>query len=114
MTATCTIVTTATGGVCGKPAVVSWKSRSTGRTFGECAEHAQGAAPGTKVHDPDALAVGDSVSVEHCGVVKHGVVRELHRVNARVEVAVGRGSSARLKTITRPTADLVKWVASPA
>jgi hypothetical protein len=36
---TCTVVTSATGAKCGRPAITSFVSKRTGETLHECAEH---------------------------------------------------------------------------
>jgi len=101
-TDTCTIQY-ADGHLCGKPGVVSFRSRFSGRTFVECAEH--NATP--KAHHADGIAIGDIVHLSAYGVRRTGRVVSIGRTNAKVDVFVGTGSKRHVKTITRPLADLV-------
>jgi hypothetical protein len=96
MTLTCTIGPNAvTGARCGAPAIISFVARD-GRTYHECADH-------HVFLDPDAVKVGDSFPVRHCGVDKIGTVV---RVTAtRVVVDVPTYGGRRTARITAPRTD---------
>jgi hypothetical protein len=90
MPSTCTI-RTATGGVCGKPAVHTFTT-SRGDTFAECADH--------HIATSDAaLLVGATVTVRHAGTAKTGTVRKVTATRAHVELPVkphGRPATTRV------------------
>ncbi len=97
-THTCTVITDATGGRCGQPAVVSFTTRR-GETFHECAEHGHDLGA-----DPAAPVVGGTVTVRHCGITKAAVVEHIGRTRITVSVPLADG---RTKSITRPINEVV-------
>ncbi len=52
--------------------------------------------------------VGEMVAVIHIGIRKYGRVVKVGRTRCEVEVTVGRGSTARTKTITRHITEVTR------
>lgn len=91
-------VRAATTGLCGATPVLTFKSRS-GRVY---AEHAE-----PEVHEPSTMvAVGSLVELTHVGVVKTGRVVRVTPTLVVATVTVGTGRTARVKTVTRPRAEV--------
>ena len=63
-------------------------------------------AGGTATEGP--ITVGEIVYVFHIGVRKAGRVTKVGRTRVTVEVAVGRGATARTKEITRAMAEVTR------